>query len=214
MLFGIRNSALLALATLLATVAPPADAVTLTYWVGANEKACFYTNVNEAGKKLGFYFAGQAGGNFDIDFTVTNPRDQVILSDEAQKQGDYVLTGNLPGEYAFCFSNGVATREDKLIDFDISVEDESRAKHTPDHEKAGEDDKVDESLHLIGAGLARVERDLKYFRTRENRNKSTVQSTQERVFYFAVMESVAIFAVAALQVFAIRTLFNTKKTRF
>ncbi|KAJ1919221.1 hypothetical protein IWQ60_007296 [Tieghemiomyces parasiticus] len=213
------GSLLLAVLFLTALVSTPARAVTLTYWVGANEKACFYTNVNQIGKKIGFYFAGQAGGNFDIDYTVTDPRERVVLEGKAEKQGDFVLNGNVLGEYSFCFSNEVASREDKLIDFDISVEDEVRAEHadasSPESSEVAKDDmKVDQSLHLIASGLNRVERDLKYFRTRENRNKNTVLSTQDRVFFFGVVDTIAIFAVAALQVFAIRTFFSTKTSKF
>ncbi|KAJ1968970.1 hypothetical protein H4R35_006273 [Dimargaris xerosporica] len=197
-------------------IAPAAQAVTLTYWVGAREKACFYTTVEKPGQKVGFYFAGQAGGNFDIDYTVKDPKARVLFEGEAQKQGDFVFTGNDVGEYAFCFSNGVATHEDKLIDFDISVENESRPEHDEPGQTAmsNEDKKIDESLNLIASAINRVQRDLRYFHNRENRNKNTVQSTERRVFNFALLESIAIFVVSALQVFAIRTFFSSKQSKF
>ncbi|CAO3668164.1 unnamed protein product [Rhizopus stolonifer] len=50
------------------------DATSLTYNFAANERSCFYTMTDQPGKKIGFYFAVQQGGDFDIDYEVTGPR--------------------------------------------------------------------------------------------------------------------------------------------
>jgi protein ERP2 len=52
--------------------------------------------------------------------------ERIILDGESERQGDYVLTANHVGEYAFCFSNGMSTLTEKLVDFDIMVESEPR----------------------------------------------------------------------------------------
>ncbi|KAG1222045.1 hypothetical protein G6F35_005565 [Rhizopus arrhizus] len=74
------------------------NATAMTYNVAANEKACFYVMTDKPSKKIGFYFAVQEGGSFDIDYEVTGPRDNVILSGESEKQADYVFTANDVGE--------------------------------------------------------------------------------------------------------------------
>lgn len=68
----------------------------------------------------------QSGGSFDIDFDVKDPNDKVVLDGQRERQGDYVLTGNTVGEYAFCFENDMSTLTEKLVDFDIMVESEPR----------------------------------------------------------------------------------------
>ena len=68
----------------------------------------------------------QSGGSFDIDFEVRDPNDKVLLDGQRERQGDYVLTANTPGEYAFCFENDMSTLTEKLVDFDIMVESEPR----------------------------------------------------------------------------------------
>jgi hypothetical protein len=70
----------------------------------------------------------QSGGSFDISFTISSPgpTPRVLLSGSKERQGDYVLTANTPGEYSFCFENDVGTLADKLVDFDIMVESEPR----------------------------------------------------------------------------------------
>jgi hypothetical protein len=42
----------------------------------------------------GFYFAVQSGGTFDIDYTLTDPQDVVVLEGQGERQGDYILTAN------------------------------------------------------------------------------------------------------------------------
>jgi hypothetical protein len=75
---------------------------------------------------LQFYFAVQSGGSFDVDFEVKDPNDKVLVDGQRERQGDYVLTANTVGEYAFCFENDMSTLTDKLVDFDILVESEPR----------------------------------------------------------------------------------------
>ena len=41
---------------------------------------------------------------------------------EKERQGDYVFTANEVGEYSFCFSNDMSTFAEKVVDFEISVE--------------------------------------------------------------------------------------------
>jgi len=42
---------------LLACLSPLVSATALTYKLGANEKACFFSNIENKGSKIAFYFA-------------------------------------------------------------------------------------------------------------------------------------------------------------
>ena len=48
----------------------------------------------------------------------------------------------------------------------------------------------------------------KYFRTRENRNFSTVRSTEQRIFNFSLIEVLMMVAMAGLQVAVVRFFFT------
>ncbi|KAI9028938.1 emp24/gp25L/p24 family/GOLD-domain-containing protein [Phycomyces nitens] len=190
------------------------DATALTYNVAAQEKACFYVWADTPGKKVGFYFAVQSGGSFDIDYEVRDPRDDIVLSGEKSRQGDYVFTANYVGEYSFCFINDMSTFAEKLVDFEITLEHEVR----PNYQKEGSSSEppvalnaMEESLFRLSGSLTNVARTQKYFRTRENRNSSTVISTENRIFWFAILESGAIILMACIQVFVVRSFFNVKK---
>ncbi|RCI02682.1 hypothetical protein CU098_012436, partial [Rhizopus stolonifer] len=190
------------------------QATALTYSLLANEKACFYQWVDIPGKKLGLYFAVQQGGSFDIDYQVLSPDQDVVLSGEQERQGDYVFTANQVGEYAFCFSNDMSTWAEKLVDFEIMMEHEVRPEFRKD--ASGKEQPVtmtemEESVFRIQGHLTNIQRTQKYFRTRENRNSATVVSTEGRIFWFAMLESLAIISMAGLQVFVIKSFFQVKR---
>ena len=151
----------------------------------------------------------QSGGSFDVDYKVTGPNDKVILDGVKERQGDFVFTANEIGEYSFCFSNDMSTFAEKLVDFEIAIENESRAElpskqgTSPEHLSS-----LEESLFKLSGQLSTISRNQKYFRTRENRNFSTVRSTEGRIFNFSVVESLMMVTMAALQVFIVRFFFQ------
>jgi hypothetical protein len=65
----------------------------------------------------------QAGGSFDIDYEVKDPQQKTILDGTKERQGDFVFTAQQSGEYAFCFSNDMSTFAEKIVDFEITVDE-------------------------------------------------------------------------------------------
>jgi len=194
---------------LLASISPLVSATALTYKLSANEQACFYSNVENKGAKVAFYFAVQAGGSFDIDYEVIGPGDKIVMAEEKQRQGDFVFTATESGEYKFCFNNQMSTFAEKFVDFEIAVENEQRASipskqgTSPEQTTA-----LEESIFKLSGQLSTITRNQKYFRTRENRNFSTVRSTERRIFNFSVIESLMMVCMAGLQVFIVRFFFQ------
>ncbi|KAH9917792.1 emp24/gp25L/p24 family/GOLD-domain-containing protein [Fomitopsis serialis] len=192
-----------------------AHASALTTAIGANERLCFFADVDKAGEKIGFYFAVQAGGSFDIDYEVTDPNAKVLLDGARERQGDYVLTANHVGEYSFCFENDMSTLTEKLIDFDIMVESEPRREppakpgQISEHTSA-----LEESIFKLNGMLQNIKRTQKYFHTRENRGFDTVRSTQHRLFWYAVLECLGIIGMAVLQVYVLQTFFTKTGRRY
>jgi len=187
----------------------------LTTPIAANERQCFYADVDKAGEKIGFYFAVQSGGSFDIDFEVKDPTNKVLLDGFRERQGDYVFTANTVGEYAFCFENDMSTLTEKLVDFDIMVESEPRREapakpgQISEHTSA-----LEESIFRLNGMLLNIKRTQKYFHTRENRGFSIVKSTQNRIFWYAVLETIGIIGMAVVQVYVLQTFFTKTGRRY
>ncbi|CAI7589014.1 unnamed protein product [Penicillium crustosum] len=193
----------------LASLVSSVTATALTYRLEANEKACFFTNVDQNNAKVAFYFAVQSGGSFDVDYSVTAPGGKIVLDGTKERQGDFVFTAQSVGEYTFCFNNEMSTFAEKMVDFEIAVENEQRAQ-LPSRQGASPEQtsSLEESIYKLSAQLSTVSRNQKYFRTRENRNFSTVRSTERRIFNFSVIESLMMVSMAALQVFVVRFFFQ------
>ncbi|KAI1504118.1 SKIP/SNW domain-containing protein [Biscogniauxia marginata] len=194
---------------LVAWFASLVSATALTYKLSANERACFYAAPERIGSKIAFYFAVQSGGSFDIDYEVFGPSDKVILDGEKERQGDFVFTANEMGEYKFCFNNEMSTYSEKFVDFEIAVEDEVRAQIPVKQGSTPEQTSVlEESIYKISGQLSTITRNQKYFRTRENRNFSTVRSTEGRIVNFSLVQCMMMICMGALQVFIVRFFFQ------
>lgn len=193
---------------LLAGAAASVNASALTTIIPPNQRLCFFADVDKEGEKIGFYFAVQSGGDFDIDFEVKDPAGDQMLDGQRERQGDYIFTANKIGEYSFCFENDMSSFTEKLIDFDIMVESEPRREapakpgQISDHTSA-----LEESIYKLKSMLATVERTQKFFHTRENRGFSLVKSTRNKLFWYAILESLAIVSMAVAQVYILQNFF-------
>ncbi|KAL8743738.1 MAG: hypothetical protein Q9190_003938 [Brigantiaea leucoxantha] len=200
----------LTLLSLLGLILPLISATALTYKLQPNERACFFSQVTQKGSKLAFYFAVQSGGSFDVDYSVVGPEEKVILEGSKERQGDFVFTAKEQGEYRFCFNNEMSTFAEKMVDFEIAVENESRDAQLPSKQGTSPEQTsaLEESIMKVSRDLSTINRNQKYFRTRENRNFSTVKSTENRIFNFSVVESGLMVCMAGLQVFIVRFFFQ------
>ena len=130
---------------LLAYLSQLVASTALTYKLAPNEKACFFSDVQQQGAKIAFYFAVrsrrpfleipsmrpriltiidlqvQSGGSFDVDYSVRGPSDNIIMENSKERQLDAVFTAKEVGEYKFCFDNEMSTYTDKMVDFEIAV---------------------------------------------------------------------------------------------
>jgi len=69
---------------------------------------------------------------------------------------------------------------------------------------------LEESLFKVSGQLSTITRHQKYFRTRENRNFSTVRSTEKRIINFSFIQIALIIAMGGLQVFIVRFFFQVR----
>lgn len=69
---------------------------------------------------------------------------------------------------------------------------------------------VEESIFKVSGHLSTISRNQKYFRTRENRNFATVESTEQRIVRFSMIQIFLIIAMGALQVFVVRFFFQVR----
>lgn len=103
----------------------------------------------------------------------------------------------------------MSTFSEKFVDFEIAVENESKAQLPSKQGSSPEQTSVlEESVFKISSQLSTISRNQKYFRTRENRNFSTVHSTEKRIINFSMIQIGMVIAMAALQVIVVRFFFQ------
>jgi hypothetical protein len=112
----------------------------------------------------------------------------------------------------------MSTFADKTVDFDITIEHEMQEWEKQDKSKSSAHKEalspMETTLDKLAAALGNVQRYQKYFRTRENRNFGTVQSTESRIFWFSFIESILMVGTAVLQVFFVRAFFRTTGPKY
>lgn len=113
----------------------------------------------------------QAGGNFDIDWIVKDPSGVVVHSGNGEKEGEYIFTVDRPGEFTFCFSNAMSTFVEKTVNFEIALSGQTKRRKAPTTEEGGKTDEamntVEESVQRVRESLVKIERSIRYYKTRE-----------------------------------------------
>lgn len=131
------------------------------------------------------------------------------MDGQKERQGDFVFSANVVGDYSFCFDNEMSTFAEKYVDFEIAVENEARAQLPSKQGTTPEQTSVlEESIFKVSGQLSTISRNQKYFRTRENRNFATVNSTEGRIINFSMIQIGLIICMGALQVFVVRFFFQ------
>ncbi len=93
----------------------------------------------------------------------------------------------------------------------VQVENEARVRLPSKQGSSPEQTSVlEESVYRISSQLSTITRNQKYFRTRENRNFSTVRSTEKRIINFSLIQIGLIICMGALQVFIVRFFFQVR----
>jgi hypothetical protein len=185
-----------------------ASAIPLTLKVPANDRQCLYADVDQLESKVGFYFAVQAGGAFDIDVAILSPAGKVLYNEPKEKQGEFSFAASEVGEYQFCFSNDMSTFAEKSIEFEIIVDSSSLKAELPINTGEKETNKVESSILSIESRASNLLRTLQYYKTRNNRNESTVKSTESRIFWFSIFELLLMVGMAGLHVIIVQLFFT------
>lgn len=180
--------------------------------VGPNEKVVLEGSKERQGD---FVFTAKEQGEYRFCFNNE-------MSTFAEKMVDFeiavrVMSPQAPLKDTNTLDHSIH-RAGSIISFDSTafakplhqVENESRDAQLPSKQGTSPEQTsaLEESILKVSRDLSTINRNQKYFRTRENRNMSTVKSTEKRIFNFSVMESALMVSMAGLQVFIVRFFFQ------
>ncbi|GAA5855131.1 hypothetical protein JCM8547_002393 [Rhodosporidiobolus lusitaniae] len=186
---------LLPLASLLAAHAHTID-------LDAGAKDCFFEDLHTEDKMTVTYQVA-GGGHLDVDFWLQGPNNRMLSEQRKKDTGTYSFTADQDGRYTYCFSNEMSTVSGKTVSFNVHgvmyVEDDG---HTAPIEK---------EIRQLSAALEAVKDEQEYIVVRERLHRDTAESTNDRVKYWSIVQTLMLFAVCGWQIFYLKRFFEVKR---
>ncbi|CAI8494955.1 unnamed protein product [Hanseniaspora opuntiae] len=175
-------------------------------------KECMYYDLYNDDDALVVSYQVLTGGNFEIDFEITSPDGNSIISEKQKKYSDFVLKSFGAGQYAFCFSNSYGTSLKKI---EITIEpDKSMESLNENTDEKPEDVVANHAIEEIDRNLSKITKLMNYLRAREWRNQSTVESTSSRVVWFSIVIMLLTFVISFLQTLYVQYFFKERSRGF
>lgn len=183
-------------------------AVELTFELPDNAKECFYEEI-EVGTEFTVEFQVVTGGHYDIDFELIAPNKEVLYKEVKKQYDSFSKKADIRGVYAACFSNEFSTFSHKLVYVDWQVGAEDPLPGVGEHLTAMT--QMESSSHTLHENLNKVVDYQTHHRLRESQGRKRAEDLNERVFLWAVGETVAIVVIGIGQVVILKNLFSEKK---
>ncbi|GAA5914448.1 hypothetical protein JCM5296_002142 [Sporobolomyces johnsonii] len=189
------------LSVLALALAPLARAHTID--LDAGTKDCFFEDLH-AEDKMTVTYQVAGGGHLDIDFWMRGPPNDRIMNEQKKKDtGTFSFTAEQDGRYTYCFSNEMSTVTGKTVSFNVHgvmyVEDDG---HTAPIEK---------EIRALSAALEAVKDEQEYIVVRERLHRDTAESTNDRVKYWSIVQTLLLCGVCAWQIFYLKRFFEVKR---
>ncbi|CDO92848.1 unnamed protein product [Kluyveromyces dobzhanskii CBS 2104] len=187
----------------------------ITVQLQKNGKECVYIDITEPDCKISYYFAVQEGeyNAFEVSYELWSPDDtehpMIYKNDEVQ--GQWTFAAQEPGEYALCV---IGDEHPKIVDLDIVRKCVGETPKNPDPRLShfSLDDSLASSLkdyvQAIENQLQVLERNLKMYKSRNERNCYTVNSIERRLVSFSIYAILLIPTFAILETVVIRYIMN------
>ncbi|XP_054646856.1 transmembrane emp24 domain-containing protein 5 isoform X1 [Dunckerocampus dactyliophorus] len=188
-----------------------------TFTLPAGRKECFYqTMKKDASLEVEYQVLDGAG--LDIDFHISSPSGQILYSDHHKSDGMHTIETE-EGDYMFCFDNTFSTVSEKLIFFELIL-DNMDADEEPDdwkeyvHGTDMLDMKLEDIMDTINSVKARLGKSIQIqtvLRAFEARDRNLQESSYNRVNFWSVVNVVVMMLVSGVQVYLVRSLFEDQR---
>ncbi|KAF8974641.1 emp24/gp25L/p24 family/GOLD-domain-containing protein [Flammula alnicola] len=170
--------------------------------IPAGKKECFFEDLHVHDKMTVTYQVGE-GGHLDIDFWLSDPTGRVLGKQIRQSTGQLAITAEKDGRHEYCFSNQMSAIADKMISFNV---------HGVIY-VSGDDvvAPIEREIRQLASGLASVKDEQEYIVVRERAHRNTAESTNARVKWWSVLQTIVLFSVVAWQVYYLKSFFEVKR---
>lgn len=182
--------------------------VELTFELLDNAKDCFF-EVIKKNTTTTLEFQVVTGGSYDVDVTLEAPNKEIIYRQVKSQFDSHTFVAPMSGEYAACFSNEFSTFSHKLVYMDFQVGDEAPLPGIGEH--ATVMTQMETSAEAVHKSLTTVADFQTHHKLREAQGRKRAEDLNERVFWWSLMETVAILTVGIGQVCILKNFFSEKR---
>uniref|UniRef100_A0A3Q0RYP6 Transmembrane p24 trafficking protein 5 n=1 Tax=Amphilophus citrinellus TaxID=61819 RepID=A0A3Q0RYP6_AMPCI len=188
-----------------------------TFTLPAGRKECFYqTMKKDASLEIEYQVLDGAG--LDVDFTIFSPTGQLLFTDYRKSDGVHTIETE-EGDYMFCFDNTFSSVSEKLIFFELILDNMGTDEDADDwkeyvHGTDILDMKLEDIMDAINNVKARLGKSVQIqtlLRAFEARDRNIQESNFERVNFWSVVNLIVMVLVSGVQVYLVRSLFEDKR---
>ncbi|KAF1553919.1 Transmembrane emp24 domain-containing protein 5, partial [Eudyptula albosignata] len=189
-----------------------------TFTLPAGRKECFYQPMRkEASLELEYQVLDGAG--LDVDFHLLSPKGETLVFDERKSDGVHTVEAE-DGDYMFCFDNTFSTISEKVIFFELILDNMGEdGQDQEDWKKyvTGTDlldmklEDILESINNVKARLSKSVQIQTLLRAFEARDRNIQESNFDRVNFWSMVNLGVMVVVSAVQVYMLKSLFEDKR---
>jgi len=168
----------------------------------ASMKECFFEDLH-ANDKMTVTFQVGGGGHMDVDFWLTDPDGLALSKYVKQSTGTASITATKDGKHEYCFSNQMSAIADKTVSFNVHgiiyVGDDGTVAP------------IEREIRALANDLKAVKDEQEYIIVREQKHRNTAESTNSRVKWWSVLQSIVLVVVVSWQVYYLKSFFEVKR---
>lgn len=196
----------------------------LFFEMSERETKCFIEELPEETIVIGKYrtqLLDQNTGNYQktapglgMHVEVRDPSKKVMLARDYGSDGKFTFTSHKPGEHSICIHSNstkwaLLAHEKMKIHLDLQV-----GESTNDYKKIASSEKLTQlqlRVRQLMDQVTQIQKEQNYQRFREERFRSTSESTNTRVLWWSILQTFVLIGAGIWQMRHMRTFFEAKK---
>ncbi|KAK9504151.1 hypothetical protein O3M35_010545 [Rhynocoris fuscipes] len=182
--------------------------VELTFELLDNAKDCFF-EIIQKNTTATLEFQVVTGGSYDVDVTLEAPNKEIIYRQVKSQFDSHTFVAPYTGEYSVCFSNEFSTFSHKLVYMDLQVGEEAPLPGMGEH--ATVMTQMESSADAVHKSLTTIADYQTHHKLREAQGRKRAEDLNDRVFWWSLMETIAILTVGIGQVCILKNFFSEKR---
>ncbi|XP_039962477.1 transmembrane emp24 domain-containing protein 7 [Bactrocera neohumeralis] len=197
------------LALMLCVACRTGEAVEFTFDLADNSEDCFFEEVRR-NTTCYLEFQVSAGGQLDVDVTLTNPHGKVIYEQQRATFDSHQFTAEATGVYKVCFSNQFSSFSHKIVYVDFQVGDEPALPGIDEH--ATVLTQMETSSQSIHKSLNDILDAQTHHRLSESKGRKRAEDLNEAVMMWSGLETCIVLVIGFGQILILRNFFSNRKT--